>query len=103
MIAGLELVALAQGTARVLDPRRKRIADRLQLAEVQHARLTREGRHVAGNPHAAKCFGDEARKLAFEPPDLAPQLTTGEALVATHTQRTPTVSFEQMRHSRIRV
>lgn len=38
-VAGLELAPLPQRAMRVLDPRRQRVANRLQLTEVEHATL----------------------------------------------------------------
>jgi hypothetical protein len=99
-VARFELVALPQGAACVLDPRRKRVADRLQLAQIENARLGREGRHIRRQLQAAERLSHKPPQLGFEPPDLAPQLGTSEALVAPCPQRIATVSFEQLRHTR---
>jgi hypothetical protein len=60
-IVGLELVTLPQGTACVLDPHRQRVANRLQLTEVQHARLARERGHVGQKRQARKRLGRKRR------------------------------------------
>lgn len=103
MVAGLELVALAQRPAGVLDPRREGVADRLQLAEVERARLPRERRHAGIEPEPREGLGDQGGELPIEAADLAAELGAGKPLVAAYPQRVEVVSFEQMRHSRLRV
>ncbi len=98
-VVGLQLALLPQRAASILDPRRKRVADGLQLAEVEHPPLARERRHLRRHLQTAKCLSHEPRQLGFEAADLAPQLGPSEALVASYPQCTPAVSFEQMRHT----
>lgn len=93
VVAGFELLALPQGPTGVLDPRRERVANRLQLAQVEHPRLARARRHVSGHLQAAKSLGHQSRQLSFEAPDLAPQLDPGEPLVPLDPQRKPAVSL----------
>jgi hypothetical protein len=100
LVAGLELALLSQGEAGVLDLHRERVADDLQLAEVERPRLTREGGHARANPQTREGLGGERPQLSFEAADLAPQLDPGEALLASCPQRTSPISFEQLGHTR---
>ena len=100
LVAGLELVALPQAATSILDPRRERVANSLQLTQIEHPRLARKRRHVRRQLQTAECLADQPRQLGFEPSDLAPQLHTSEALVASHPQRVVAVSFEQTGHTR---
>jgi hypothetical protein len=98
-IAGLELGAVAQGLARVLDPIRKSVANRLQLAKVECPRLARDGGHVGDELQTREGIGHQGRELSLEAADLTPQLGAGEPLVAAYPQRASRVSFEQIRHT----
>jgi hypothetical protein len=93
VIVPLELVTLAQGAAGVLHARRQGVADRLELAEVEHSRLARERRHLIGHLQATECLADQSRLLSFKPTDLASKLGTGKALVPIHLRRKPTISL----------
>jgi hypothetical protein len=98
-VAGLELGAVLQGPAGVLDPIRESVANRLQLTEVERPRVARNGGHLGGEFEARECLGDQRGELPLEAADLAPQLGAGETLVAANSQRASRVSFEQIRHT----
>lgn len=94
VVAALELVTPAQGAAGILNPRRKSVADRLQLAEVEQARLARERRRLTGHLQTAEGLAQQSRLLGFEAADLAPQLSAGEALVPIHRRCKPAISLQ---------
>jgi transposase len=100
-VAGLELGAPPQRAARVLNPLRKRVANRLQLAQVQRSRLTRHGGHIGDQLDTREGLGNQGRQLPLEAADLPPQLGASEALVTTNSQRSSRVSFEQIRHTQV--
>lgn len=102
-VAGLELLALAQSGASVLDPARQRVADGLQLTEVERPWLAGEGRHAGVDADAREGLGGEAREDTLEVSDLAPQLGAGGELVAAYQQSAVAVSIQQMRHGLPRV
>jgi hypothetical protein len=97
-VAGLEVVLSAQRPARVGEPIRKRVANALQLVEAGDARLAEGSWNAGVEIETEKSLGAEARQLVFEPADLAPQLNTREALVASHLKRREHVSIEQIWH-----
>lgn len=75
----LDGLALGERAPRVGGAAGKRIANLLELTEVEHPRRPRGGdpvRHV--DPPEA--LGDQPGKLALEPPDLPPQLGPGAGL-----------------------
>jgi hypothetical protein len=76
----LEGLAIDQRAARLADADGERVADLLQLAQVEHPRRPRGGdpvRHV----HPAEPFGDQPGELTLEPADLPAQLGAGQTLV----------------------
>jgi hypothetical protein len=62
-IAGLELSAVLQGPARVLDPIRECVANRLQLAQVERSGLGRDGSHAGRELEAREGLGDQGGEL----------------------------------------
>lgn len=58
-VASLELGALPQRAMRVLDPLGKSVANRLQLAQVQRSRLTRDGGNVGDQFEAREGLGNQ--------------------------------------------
>jgi hypothetical protein len=79
-VAPLERLALAERGARLGDPPGERVADLLQLTQVEHPRRSHGGdpmRHL----DPAQAFGDEAAELPLEPPDLPSQLGACEPLI----------------------
>ena len=98
-VAGLQFLALAQGSGPGRDSRGERVPDLLQRAEVQRARRDRRGRDRGVEPEARKGLGDQRRELALEPADLAAQLGAREPLVATEAELSAGVSLKQIRHN----
>jgi hypothetical protein len=102
-VGGLELGALGESAACRGNPRRQGIADLLQLAEADHARLPRSGGNARIDGEARKALRREPGELSFEAADLTPQLGTGESLVALCANAGEDVSVEQLLHEPIRV
>ena len=98
-VAGLKLGLLLQPAARTADPAGKRVTDRLELAEVEGARLTRDRGNAGVYLQARERVGEERAELRFEAPNLTPQLRPCETLVTIHAKRGMRLSFEQIRHS----
>jgi hypothetical protein len=76
----LEGLALGERAARVGDPAGERVANLLELTEVEDPRRTR-GEDPVRHEHAAEAFGDQPGELALELADLPPQLGAGQTLV----------------------
>jgi len=72
--------ALGESAARLGDAGRERVAHLLQLAEVEHPRLT-GGRDPVGDAHPPEPLGDERAQLTLQPPHLPPQLRPRRPLV----------------------
>jgi hypothetical protein len=87
----LEGVAFDQRPARLGDLAGERVADLLQLPQVEHPRWPR-GRDPMRDDDAPEALGDQAGELTLEPGDLAAQLGAGQTLV----DRDP---FEHSPHS----
>jgi hypothetical protein len=102
-VGGLGLGPLAQGMAGVGEPVGEGVAHLLQLTEADQARLVRRGRDPGVDRHPREGLSCEARKLALEVADLAPQLRTREALVAPDAKAGKGLSVEQLRHEPLRV
>ncbi len=103
-VAGLQFGPIMQPAARDTDPGRKRVADRLEVAEAQGARLARAGADARIDLDPREGVGEERAELRLEPADLTPQLSPGEPLVAIYAKRrSASVSVEQIRHSPKRV
>ena len=102
-VAGLQLSLLLKLTPRVADPPGQRVADRLQLTEVERARGGCDRGDAVVDPQAREGVGDEGAELGFEAADLTAQLHPREPLVAVHAKRGRRLSFEQIRHSPYRV
>jgi hypothetical protein len=58
-VAGLELGLILQPAARGADPGRKRVADGLELAEVQRPRLPRESTDAGLDLHTREGVSEE--------------------------------------------
>ncbi|MBS1894413.1 MAG: hypothetical protein JST59_24190 [Actinobacteria bacterium] len=69
----LEGIALHQGAARLGDPTGERVADLLELTQVEHPRRSRGGDPVRDDD-APESLGDQAAELPLEPGDLPAQL-----------------------------
>ena len=80
LVGFLEGVALDQRAARVGDLARQRVADLLELAQVEHPRRTR-GRDPVRDDDAPEALGDQAAELMLELGDLPAQLGAGQPLV----------------------
>jgi hypothetical protein len=102
-VGGLGLGPLAQGAAGVGDPVGERVADLLQLAEADQARLVRRGGHPRVDRHPREGPRGEAPELVLEAADLAPQLGARKALVAPDAKAGKGLSVEQLRHEPLRV
>ena len=70
----------ASACARVADAGRERVAELLELTEVEHPRRP-GGADPVRDLDPAQPLGDEARQLQLELADLAAQLGAGEPLV----------------------
>ena len=97
-IAGLQLGALVQPALRRANPLRQRVANRLELTEVEHSRRGRDGGDPGVDLETGKGIRKERAKPMFEAPYLAPQLRPGEPLVAIHAQCGTGFSVQQIRH-----
>src|SRR5262249_48513239 len=86
-VAGLQLAALPQREPRLTDPGRKRVADRLQIAQAERPRLARHRADCSIELQAREGLRDERAQLGLEAADLAPQLRPGKALVASDAKR----------------
>jgi len=76
------------------------VADRLQLAEVEHPRRGGDGLDAVRDLGVAEALADEAGQLRLEPADLATQLQPRVALVDGDVQPVESPSFQQSRHLR---
>jgi hypothetical protein len=76
----LEGVALDQRPARFGEATGERVADFLQLAEVEHPRRARGGDPV-WHHDAAETLGDQPGELTLELGDLPAQLGAGQTLI----------------------
>ncbi len=81
-IAGLELDLLLQLSPCDADTRRQGVADSLQIAQTECARLFGDRRNTGVESQTGKGIGDKRAELRFEAADLTPQLRPGEPLVA---------------------
>jgi hypothetical protein len=95
-VGGLHAGALVQPQAALGDPVGELVAQPLQLAEVEHARLAGEPRDVVLDPHPTEPLGHQPGELALETADLAPQLVARQPLVGVDVDEE--VSFEQLPH-----
>jgi hypothetical protein len=93
-IARLQLVLLAQGLTRQGDSIGQGVANLLELLETGDAGRGEAGRDPGLEREAREGLGAEAGKLVLESTDLAAQLRTREALVASHSKRRQRVSIE---------
>ena len=76
----LEGVALDQRPARLGDPAGERVADLLELPEVEHPRRSR-GFDPVRDDDAPEALGDQPAELTLELGDLPAQLGAGQPLV----------------------
>lgn len=102
-VARLELGLLLQLPPRFTYPRHQRIADGLEIAEPEGARLVRHGGNAGVDPQAGEGLGEERAELRFQAPDLAPQLRPREPLVPIDAKLSAYLSLKQIRHSPKRV
>jgi hypothetical protein len=79
-VGPLEVVALDQGPTGVGDPVGERVADLLELTQVEQARRTRGGDPV-WDDDPPQTLGDQATELPLELGDLPAQLGAGKTLV----------------------
>ena len=85
MVGALDLVALTQGKPRVGNPLGEVVAQTLQLAEVEEARLARDRIDPVADLDPSEALGEEAGELTLEMTDLPPQLSASETLVNLNT------------------
>ncbi len=97
-VAGLRLRLAAQGSARLGEARRQRVANPLQLGEPGDARLVERGPNASLDPDPGECLRAQVGELPLEMADLTAQLSPCEALVASHSQHAERFSIEQIRH-----
>lgn len=98
-VAGLELGPFPQPQPGLADPSRQRVADGLEIAEPEGARLVRHGGDAGVDPQAWEGLGEERAELRFQAPDLTPQLRTRQSLVAIDAKLSAYLSLKQIRHS----
>jgi hypothetical protein len=89
----LDGVALDQRTGRVGDPAGERVANLLELTQVEHPRRSR-GADPVRHVDPPEALGHQAAELTLEPADLPPQLGAGQTLIDRD-------SFEHSPHSQI--
>ncbi len=89
----LEDIALDQSAARLGEATGERVANLLELAQVEHPRRSRGGDPVR-HDDAPETLGDQPGELTLELGDLAAQLGAGQALIDGD-------SFEHSPHSQI--
>jgi hypothetical protein len=92
-IVGLEPVAVAQGASGVLHPRRQRIADGLQLAEIERSRARRGRGDTGREGQSRKGLRREGGQLPLQTADLTPQLDSRKRLAAADERRETTISL----------
>jgi hypothetical protein len=102
-VAGLELCPFLQPQPRGADPGRERIANGLEVAEVERPRLLRAGSDAGVDLDPGEGVGEERAELGLETADLPPQLGTRQPLVAIDAKLSAYLSIEQIRHSPSRV
>lgn len=97
-IAGLQLILPAQGVTSGGNPIRQGIANLLELLEPGDAGYGKAGGDPGVERQTRKSLSAETGQLVLETADLTAQLSTREALVASHSKRRKCVSIEQIRH-----
>jgi hypothetical protein len=90
--------AVGQGQARIGNPLGQLVAQALDLAEVEEARLGRDGGDPVADMDAAEALGDKAGQLPLQAPYLPPQLKPSKTLVDSGAKPREAVSFEQVGH-----
>jgi len=79
-VGRLDGVALGQRAARLGEATGERIADLLELAQVEHPRRPR-GDDPMWHVDPTEPRGDQSRELQLQLPDLPPQLCPGQTLI----------------------
>jgi hypothetical protein len=106
LVGGLDRGAGGERLARLCDPVGERVADQLELTEVEHPRHSGGGDPVR-DLDPSQPFEHEPAELPIEPPDLPAQLGARPPLVdrldacrplGDNGQR-PRLPFEQIRHT----
>jgi len=97
-IGGLGPGALAQRQARLGNAVGERVAQSLQLAQVEHPWLDRDRGDAMLDHDPAEALGQERGELTLEPADLASQLGPGQALVGLDVECHRALSCEQIGH-----
>ncbi len=97
-VAGLDHRLIAQRQTSLGDPLGKVVAHLLQLLETGNARFGETGWNLGVEIESRKGLNRESGKLVLETADLAAQLDTREALIASHAKCCKRVSVEQIRH-----
>jgi hypothetical protein len=80
-VGGLHLLALDHGAAGLADALGETVANRLQLAEVEHPRGARDSLDAMRDGGVAEGLADDRGKLRLEAADLAAQLEPRFTLV----------------------
>jgi hypothetical protein len=93
-IAGLQFVLLDQSALRLRNAIGEGVSNALELLEPRYARLGEAGRDRGIERKAGEGLGAEPGKLVLETPDLAAQLGTREALIASSSKRCQRVSIK---------
>ncbi|MFN8217621.1 MAG: hypothetical protein U0R71_13595 [Solirubrobacterales bacterium] len=80
-VRGLDLGAAGERQPGLRHPRGEPVADPLELAEPEHARLAGPRPHPVGDLDPAEGGAEQARELALQAPDLAAQIPPRGQLV----------------------
>lgn len=97
-VVGLERLALGQGRACLGNPLRQPVANRLQLAEVEHPRGGGNRLDPMRDRRVAEGLAEDFRQLRLEATDLAAQLEPRPTLVDPDPEPGELLSIQQCRH-----
>ena len=82
-VAGLQMRPLRKQEPRLADSGGEFVADLLELAEVEHPRLSAATRNPVADLNPLERAGEKARELSLKAADLSPQLGARGAFVAS--------------------
>ncbi len=102
-VTDLDVRALPVSLAGLADSDCELVANPLQLPQSDHPWLVSGRSDAELEFQARKGLDKEGSQLMLETTYLPPQLSPGEALVASYPKRCEIVSFEQIRHRPLRV
>jgi hypothetical protein len=97
-VAALDGGATIEVAARLADPGRELVAQPLQLAEIEKARLGGDRGHAMGDHDPPEPLRQQPAQLALQARHLPPQLVPGAAFAGADLGRRQSLSCEQVRH-----